>query len=552
MSLVSLLAIPHVKKFLQDGDVYLELQELAEKHALPEGRVSELLDVTDAILDEQIQVSEMPALLQEAFGLSEENANEFAREIAEIRLLPLEEFLPGVSEQILAWGGKVQEQGRRVEKEKITGGDLARRIVNKLSLPFSDLLVKRLAFLIEQRANNQKTEESLRTFFGRPVTIGGLELQKEKIDVLMEEVRNRLKGSVIIQEEEKLQEEKGREGEKEETTSEEKNTWLEIAPSHEVASEVPVISSPEKAQEQLRQRTEEKRNITERALLEESPERIAMKKAEKARKMQEAIKVAFQEAIDSALEKTQALREKSTIPSAAFADIAGKMFRGIRDQYQTRDVLERDYKVRGDDLAQLMQHLLDAEGAYKIAGDALEKIEAGARKISDSDAESWEAEEAEKGEARFRELTGHAEKPAPATIELTVGSVPPVQGEGGSGAKKVTDIVAGNKLMGPIEQLGTITLADFRRLSTNPEEAVRKMEALLQALQKTSYEDRVQGVLAWRKSPLAMLYVALMTESLNTGVAVAEITARRRAQGQESLGPAEMHALAKWNEQTRF
>jgi hypothetical protein len=106
--------------------------------------------------------------------------------------------------------------------------------------------------------------------------------------------------------------------------------------------------------------------------------------------------------------------------------------------------------------------------------------------------------------------------------------------------------------MGPVEQLETMTLADFRRLSTNPEEAVRKMEALLLSLQKTSYDERVRGVLAWRKSPLAGLSIALMTESLNTGVAVAEIAARRRSQGQESLGPAEMQALSKWNEKVRF
>ncbi|NBS69716.1 hypothetical protein EBT31_12510, partial [bacterium] len=251
-----------------------------------------------------------------------------------------------------------------------------------------------------------------------------------------------------------------------------------------------------------------------------------------------------------ALEKSKAILDEGKIPTAAFADIVGKMLRGIRDQYQTRDILERDYKVKGEQLSLLMQALLQAQDAYRVAGDALKRVEDVRVEITDEDAQTWEEQEAKKAEEKFASLTKQSQKPAPAVVELTVGSVAPAQENGVP--KKVTDIVSGNKLMGPVEQLGTMTLADFRRLSTNPDEAVRKMEALLLSLQKTSYEDRVRGVLAWRKSPLATLYVTLMAESLNTGVAVAEIAARRRSQGQESLGPAEMQALARWNEKTRF
>lgn len=563
MSLASLLAAPLTKKFLQDGDVYLALQDAAALYEIPDDRMGELLDVTDAAIDGQISLSDIPGLLQEAFALSEADAKKLAIDVVKIRLLPLGDFLPGVEEQVKAWGGVAGEMVKKVGKEEITATAFAERLADRAGLEFSDLLVKRLAFLLEQRVNNQKTDESLRTFFGRPLTIGGMGLTKEQIDALMNVVTPAVTGVRIISDEEKVAREKAA---KEEAQKQEEkgvvaaipaqssvqagapSMALEIAPVHDVAAEVPVISSP--VQEARREAAAAKplvMNIAQPA--EEKPDVQDKKRAEKAKKLhEEAIKTAFKDAIDIALEKGKDAVVEAQIAPAAWADIAGKMLRGVRDQYQTRDVLERDYKVKPGALPKLLEVLLESEEVYRVAVSALTVAEESTT-ISEGDAQALEDAEAKRLDEKFVALTKEAVKPEKAVVELTVGSVAPVND---ATQKRVTDVVPGNKLMGPVEQLGTLTLADFRRLSTNPEEAVRKMEALLLALQKTSYEDRVQGLLAWRKSPLAKLYVTLMTESLNTGVAVAEIAARRRAQGQESLGPAEMQALAKWNEKTRF
>lgn len=596
MSLATLLNTDATRNFLQDSDVYDALVEVAEKHKLPDERVSEFLDLTDAVLDGQLPLADVPTMLSEAFGTDEAASQALAVEIVSIRLLPLEVFFPGVSEQLTAWGGDVTKMNPlRVQKEGIHADDLAEKVAAKAGVNLSEMLMKRLAFLLEQRVNEQKTDESLRTFFGRPLTIGGMGLAKEQIDALMAAVGEAVVGVRIISDEEQRETEKKRiEGEKEEEEKkgeerkrvEESNKnvgtplvvypdpapqsqvtktsgtgapimALEIPPSHEVAAEVPVISSPERHVEPaVVQKTApvvvapQVKKVSE-PLMVENPDVQSKKKAEKAKKMQdEALKTAFSEAVDIALEKAHAGLEEAKMPSAAFADIAGKMLRGIRDQYQTRDVLERDHHLKGGALVSVMQALIEAEEVYRVATDALVKIEDMDTKLSESDAAALEEQEANRVDAKFSELLKDSHKPAPAKVELTVGSVAPSANDGMP--KKVTDVVAGNRLMGPVEQLETMTLADFRRLSTNPEEAVRKMEALLLSLQKTSYDERVRGVLAWRKSPLAGLSIALTTESLNTGVAVAEIAARRRSQGQESLGPAEMQALSKWNEKVRF
>lgn len=546
MSLASLLAIPLAKKFLQDGDAYAKLEETVARFDFPSERMTEFLDLTDAVLDDQIGVTDIPHFITEAFGVSPEKAQEVAVAVVGVRLLPLKDFVPGVEEAFLAWGGKAEEYTYALPQESITIEALTERIAQRAHVSFSELLMKRLAFLIEQRASNQKTDESLRTFFGRPLTIGGMGLPKEDIDALMQAITTTLPGVRIITQNEEGEAPPTQSPREETVRTEPQETFvqrkeeapitaLEIAPSHEVAAEVPVISSPE---HQVRPRIAVPKVSGAHTLHSEVPDAQAKKKAEKAKSFyhQGAAQV-IDEAIAQALEATQSLREEYHISSEEFGDSVKKMLKGIRDIYQTRDLFEQRYHVMGDARIVLTQALQAANAMYS----AIPAPQPEERSMPAPAMPTQVTDE------RFAKLVEPVQ-PDAAHVALTVGSVAPVQNE----QKKVTDVVAGNRLMGPIEQLETLTLADFRRLSTNPEEAVRKMEALLLALQKMSYEDRILGVLAWRKSPLAHLAVALTTESLNTGVTVAEIAARRRSQGQESLGPAEMQALSKWNEKVRF
>jgi hypothetical protein len=120
------------------------------------------------------------------------------------------------------------------------------------------------------------------------------------------------------------------------------------------------------------------------------------------------------------------------------------------------------------------------------------------------------------------------------------------------GQRKVVDIVSANRLAGPIEQLGKMTPAEFRRLASDPNEAAQKIDDLLSALQATSYEERVKGVLAWRESPMNQLYLQMTEEALAQGLALPEISSRRRAAGKDSLSPGEVKAMALLNAKMRF
>ena len=139
-------------------------------------------------------------------------------------------------------------------------------------------------------------------------------------------------------------------------------------------------------------------------------------------------------------------------------------------------------------------------------------------------------------------------RPAPARAELTVGSVRPKSGPD----KKMTDVVAANRLLGPVEQLGSLSPIEFRRLSSDPAESAVKLENMLSALEETSYEEKVKGIKAWHQSPMNQLYIAMAEEALSQGISVPEVSTRRRAAGKESLSPAEIKALVGLNARLRF
>ncbi|KKW30167.1 MAG: hypothetical protein UY72_C0020G0011, partial [Candidatus Uhrbacteria bacterium GW2011_GWD2_52_7] len=142
-----------------------------------------------------------------------------------------------------------------------------------------------------------------------------------------------------------------------------------------------------------------------------------------------------------------------------------------------------------------------------------------------------------------------AARPTPVTAKLTVGSVPPTR----PGQQAVvTDIRPTTKLMGPVDQLGSMTPTEFRRLSTSPSDAVQKVEDLMLSLERQSYEERIKGVKAWRQSPINQLYLGMASQALKDGVAIAEVASRRRAAGEESLSPAEIRAIAGLNAKLRF
>lgn len=600
MALADLLKIPPVQTYLMDGSVMTVFEAILEKFALSKNRAEELLDLTDAVLDGTLELKDIPAMLAQAFGIEEERSIRVACDVVGFRLLPLEQYVPGIVDQMKAWGADMNKYPKsRVGKSKILPETFAAQLDEKLGLDFSEVLIKRAGFLIGAYWNGERTKDSTLTFFSRATTIGGLGLQPEqsqKLLVAIDRARDLIdlvpvmagedpalpqdSGVVAVKEIEK----EFHIGEELEETSEPvlgaDITELEIAPSHEVAAEVPVVSAPEVS-------------VPVAKKIEPKSDAWHAELREAAKKAQQMVNVSPPEhgstdandrVTNSAVESTRELLQRLGIPEPVFQDITLKAVKGIRDLYQTRDVLNRDLKVQGADLEQLTEAIETARKAVMlrvpsdsqasvVSGKKEENIQAPDNTLDKrfaalakdapkehiepvlasarvSLARSLEEERSgqESGVSKEKLIEAEiASRPVPVKPMLTVGSVSPKEREG-----VVTDIRPVKRLIGPIDELGSMSPTEFRRLSTVPEDAAQKIQDILATLESQSYEDRVKGVMAWRKSPMNQLYVLMTTTALAQGVAVAEIAAKRRASGEESLSPAEIRAVSMLNQQLRF
>lgn len=85
----------------------------------------------------------------------------------------------------------------------------------------------------------------------------------------------------------------------------------------------------------------------------------------------------------------------------------------------------------------------------------------------------------------------------------------------------------GPRLYGPIEELASLTLIDFRRLSKDPAKAASIISQKLEILENDSLEKRAAGIKALKASPLYKIYADIMNKAFNTSQAYSQIIAQR-------------------------
>lgn len=108
------------------------------------------------------------------------------------------------------------------------------------------------------------------------------------------------------------------------------------------------------------------------------------------------------------------------------------------------------------------------------------------------------------------------------------------------------------RLSGPIDELRSLTLTDFRRLSKDPSQAATKIKDKVDLMEEQGYDKKVEAVQAWRGSALNQMYVGLTREAVLTGTSVAELLNRKRVAGEETLSDEELKAVMKLNAELRF
>lgn len=110
-----------------------------------------------------------------------------------------------------------------------------------------------------------------------------------------------------------------------------------------------------------------------------------------------------------------------------------------------------------------------------------------------------------------------------------------------------------NRVMTPIDELGSIDVTIFRRMGQHdPYRSVAKIKEKIALLEEEDYSKRVEGIKAWKSSPLNRLYLSIGERGIIENKPVDVIMAEMRTAGQESITAEEFETIMDLNRDLRF
>jgi len=95
-----------------------------------------------------------------------------------------------------------------------------------------------------------------------------------------------------------------------------------------------------------------------------------------------------------------------------------------------------------------------------------------------------------------------------------------------NGKKRVEDVKYVPKLTGPVDELKEMDIINFRRLNSDAKIATNRIIEKIKFLEDDSYEKRLAGIRAWRKSPANKLYLSIGQDSIENRKGVYKLAER--------------------------
>ena len=88
---------------------------------------------------------------------------------------------------------------------------------------------------------------------------------------------------------------------------------------------------------------------------------------------------------------------------------------------------------------------------------------------------------------------------------------------------KIAEVRLPSKLTGPLEEIEQLNLRDLRRFAQNHQGFSDRTMERIKILENESFEKRMMGVAAWRKSMLYQQYLNVIQNSLERNISVPEM-----------------------------
>ncbi len=107
-------------------------------------------------------------------------------------------------------------------------------------------------------------------------------------------------------------------------------------------------------------------------------------------------------------------------------------------------------------------------------------------------------------------------------------------------------------IMGPIDELEAMTLIEFRRLSSDPFEAIKKIQEDIELISKEGFDRRNEAIAAWHRSEVSKFYRLLGQLAMSEGKSVSSVIEERLISGKPTLSMNEFEAITELNKLIRF
>jgi len=120
------------------------------------------------------------------------------------------------------------------------------------------------------------------------------------------------------------------------------------------------------------------------------------------------------------------------------------------------------------------------------------------------------------------------------------------------GKIRVEDVKFMPKTIGPIDELKFLDLTNFRRLGQTPLLMAKKIKEKIKLLEEDNYASKVEGIRAWRLSPVNRLYLNMGEKSISQNKPINVIIEERKNSGELFLSQEEFEAIMDLNKSLRF
>lgn len=117
---------------------------------------------------------------------------------------------------------------------------------------------------------------------------------------------------------------------------------------------------------------------------------------------------------------------------------------------------------------------------------------------------------------------------------------------------KIEDVKYVPKVMRPLDEIKYMDLVNFRRLGKDPLNTAEKIKSKINLLEEEGYSKKLEGIKAWRLSPVNKLYLAIGHLSISANKPVDVIIEEKKAKGEDYLTDGEFKAIMDLNKSLRF